>query len=490
MRFLLDTNVLIPLEDSKVDLKDSLTNFVRVAHSHAHVLVYHPASEDDISRDRDETRRSQTLSRLNQYTRIEDVEFCPWNDGESNPNELADNRILYSIHIESAHYLVTEDRGIHDKAIKLGLGDRVLTIQTADDLLRRLHPDAKVQLPNIDDVQLYQLTSHLGSNFFDTLRGSYDGFDDWFRSKAREDGKAWVSWIGDNEAIGAICIYIIQRNETVTEEGLILRGDALKLSTFKVSAAVRGRKIGELMLKAAFKYATANGISNIFIHGDYEQHHFLFQLLEDFGFERKGTHPGLNDRDVVYVKAHPVEPPEGELDPFIYQRLYFPHFRSDALVSKFVIPIQPQFHEVLFPDYQPAQPQMMFIHSSYTVGNAIKLAYLCNAQTKEMKPGDIAIFYRSIDEKCITSIGVVENYEELRNADAIVQKVKRRTVYSYEEIERLAVTPVKVLLFRLVRHLESPIPLDRIISEGILKGAPQSITKINDQSFSKIINDF
>ena len=48
MRFLLDTNVLIPLEDSQLPLEPSLTSFVRLAHLHGHVLLYHPASEDDI----------------------------------------------------------------------------------------------------------------------------------------------------------------------------------------------------------------------------------------------------------------------------------------------------------------------------------------------------------------------------------------------------------------------------------------------------------
>jgi len=51
MRFLLDTNVLIPLEDSQLPLVPSLASFVRLANSHGHPLLYHPASEDDIRED-------------------------------------------------------------------------------------------------------------------------------------------------------------------------------------------------------------------------------------------------------------------------------------------------------------------------------------------------------------------------------------------------------------------------------------------------------
>jgi len=50
MRFLLDTNIIIPLEDSSHALEESLANFVRIAHEHGHVLVYHPASEDDFKK--------------------------------------------------------------------------------------------------------------------------------------------------------------------------------------------------------------------------------------------------------------------------------------------------------------------------------------------------------------------------------------------------------------------------------------------------------
>jgi hypothetical protein len=51
MRFLLDTNILIPLENSQVILEESLAHFVWLANEHGHQLVYHPASEDDINRD-------------------------------------------------------------------------------------------------------------------------------------------------------------------------------------------------------------------------------------------------------------------------------------------------------------------------------------------------------------------------------------------------------------------------------------------------------
>lgn len=487
MRLLLDTNILIPLEDSQCLLVESLANLVRLAHEHNHRLIYHPASEDDINRDPNPQRRGQTLQRLRQYTRLETRTYCPWNDTDTGENDAADNEILYALHCDAAHALITEDRGIHDNARRRGLVDRVFTIQTAEDWLLRLHEEHRVPLPNIEEVDLYSLTPHLDDHFFDSLREGYPEFDTWFRNKARDGQRAWVSRKED-QALGAACIYSRQRNEQITEEGLFLEGTALKLCTFKVSEGARGKKIGELFLKAAFRYATINHLENIFIHGDRDQHHFLFEMLTDFGFAHVGTHPGTNSSDSVFLKKHPSIPPESTLEPFNYVRSFFPHFRHDKDVGKFIVPIKPIFHDILFPDYESqTDMQLKLLQPRNTAGNAIKLAYLCHAQTRSMAAGDIVLFYRSIDDKAITSLGVVESYETLDDAAIVASRVKRRTVYSMREIEEMTARPTKVMLFRHVKHLTTPLSRDWLVNHQVTRGTPQSITKISDASFHEIL---
>ena len=357
------------------------------------------------------------------------------------------------------------------------------------DRLKRLHRQIPVQLPNIQEVMLFNLTQQLASTFFDSLREGYPTFDDWFRKKARDGVKAWVVREED-ESLGAICIFDIQTNEQVTHEGLVLNGSALKLCTFKVSETMRGRKIGELFLKAAFRYASSNSHENIFIHGDYEKHGFLFDLLEDFGFKQVGTHPGQDRRDVVYVKEHPATAPDvNGIDPFEYLKNYFPHYLKTENINKFIVPIQPQYHQILFPDFMSeAQRQLLLFNQPNFVGNAIKLAYLCHAQTKQIKAGDIVLFYRSLDDMALTSIGIVELYEELRDPMVIAQKVSRRTVYSMEEIINMAQRNTKVMLFRLVGHFQRPISYGWLTQNNVVNGAIQSIRKIEDQAFESVIN--
>lgn len=461
MRFILDTNIIIPLEQSQQVLEPSLANFVRLANENGHQLLYHPATIDDINRDTNAERKKQTLQRLKQYTELESRPVCIWNTPEASPNEIADNEILYAIFSDAAHALLTEDHGIHRKAKLHGLSERVYYIQTAEDWLTRLHSEIPVQLPNIEQVKLFSIKDQLTSNFFDSLREGYGGFkfDEWFKRKARDAVNAWV--VKDDQGqLGAICIFDIQTNEKITHEGMLLAGTALKLCTFKVSETMRGRKIGELFLKAAFKFATSNHHENIFIHGDYEKHGFLFDLLEDFGFEKVGTHPGTDRRDVVYLKRHPVKiPTQDQLSFFDFSRKFFPHFISHEKVSKYIVPIRPEYHDILFPDFaSQKQRQLSLFKQPNYVGNCIKLAYLCHAQTKQIYPGDIVFFYRSEDDKAITSVGIVESYEELKDSMKIAQKVSRRTVYNIKEISEMAQKPTKVMLFRLIAHFKDVIP--------------------------------
>jgi len=484
---LLDTNVLIPLQDSYQVLEGNLANFVRLASIGGHQLMYHPANIADFERDENFERRQRNLQRIRQFPALQHPAPCPWNNADTTPNDACDNELLYALHCDAVHALVTEDRGIHVKARLRDLAHRVYTIQTAEDWLKRLHETRQVVLPNIKDVPLHGLTPELQMAFFDSLRDGYPatqehaGFDEWFRRKAREDRHAWV-YRDDGGQLTAICIYQVQNDETINDAGEVLPGAALKLCTFKVGESVRGRKIGELFLKAAFRFATENLCEHIFITANAENQGYLIRVLMDFGFEEQGTYRN----DVVLVKPHPqTRPPAAGVAPTEYIRRYFPHYRSDPVVQKFLVPIQPHYHEILFPDYIPVQPRLFAPTGS--VGNAIKLAYLCHAQTNSIRPGDVLLFYRTIDEKAVTSLGVVEQFEVSSDGAQIASLVSRRTVYSIGEIDALAQKPTKVILFRLVGHFPKAVSYQRLLCEEIVTGPIQSIRKVSDVAFTRVL---
>ncbi len=463
-------------------LAPSLANFVRLAGVGGHQLLYHPASKTHIDRDKDIQRRDRTLARLQQYTKLEGAPSSPRNTAQTSANDACDNDILHALECSAVHALVTEDKEIHTKARQAGFGDRVYNIQTAEDWLRRLHEPAEVHLPNIEDVPMYSLTSQLDSALFDSLRANYDtperSFNKWFHNKAQTGRKAWIART-EQGSIEAICIYAIQNNEVINDVKESLQGLSLKLCTFKVGEQIRGRKIGELFLKAAFRFATESRCENIFVHTSDDQF-YLLELLSDFGFQRRGMY----GTDIMLVKAHPSSPPVADVPALDYAKLYFPHYRNDASVQKFLVPIQPQYHQVLFPELSR---QGQLFNGNSVAGNAIKQAYLCKAPSNQVHAGDIVLFYRSKDEMAVTTIGIVERYETHTEAAKIMQLVSRRTVYSQSEIEAMTNKSVRVMLFRLVGHFNKPISLASLKHNANVSGKLMSITKISDDSFSRIL---
>lgn len=220
----------------------------------------------------------------------------------------------------------------------------------------------------------------------------------------------------------------------------------------------------------------------MFIHANADRQDYLIRMLGDFGFKKLGSYQG----DLVLVKQHPRSPPDASVaQPLEYARQFFPHYRRDPAVRKFLIPIQPHFHAELFPDYSAVQGNLF--GRSGSVGNAIKLAYLCHAQTKAISAGDVVLFYRTGDEKAVTSVGVVDRFEMLTDAARIASLVSRRTVYGIEEINRMASSLTKVILFRLVEHLPSPVSFDQLLSRGVVRGPIQSILRLSDDSFSRVL---
>ena len=139
MRILLDTNIIIPLEDSSRALEESFADFVRLANEHGHRLLAHPSSLDDIKRDKDKERREISLSRIRKYSFLEDpplpspdvsttLDISPTTD-----NDRVDNDILFAIYKNATNILVSEDRRLHNKASRLGIKDRVFYLQQADN---------------------------------------------------------------------------------------------------------------------------------------------------------------------------------------------------------------------------------------------------------------------------------------------------------------------------------------------------------------------
>jgi hypothetical protein len=261
MRLLVDSNVVIPLEDSSRALEPHFARLDQLATTNGHQLLLHPASRTDIGRDQNISRRNITVSRLDRYPSLDSPpRFAPDLSLESLDNDGVDRELLYAVERDAVSVLITEDRGIHRKAAAANVAERVLYVQQAVSWLERLHAVQDIAFPNITDVPIHNFL--LTDAFFDSLRAGYQGFDKWFRKSAQMGRRAWA-YLPDGGSPKAICIYKREDSPVVTDSGVTLPGPVLKLCTFKVGEEVRGRRVGELFFKAAFKYCWQNRLGAV-----------------------------------------------------------------------------------------------------------------------------------------------------------------------------------------------------------------------------------
>lgn len=239
--------------------------------------------------------------------------------------------------------MITNDTEIHKKARLSSDQDRVYRF---DQFLNFLIAQQPVQInppPGITKRFLHEFDVSLP--FFDSLRNSYAGFDDWYIKSAQGHREAWCAINGTE--LCAICIFKMKENVALTDQGEIVPGKILKLCTFKVGDSVRGRKLGERVLFSAFKYATAHEARWVYLHVFGEEHEKLTQLCTDYGFKFFGKYKNQED---VYLKS--MIPPVGEVNESALEFAinYYPYFRDDPSIKKFIVPIQRYYHEDLFPD--------------------------------------------------------------------------------------------------------------------------------------------
>jgi len=131
-KLLIDTNVVIGLEDARL-VSGSFAEIVRLCNEHKIDLFIDSATYDDVSRDRDASRRTITLSKLAKFQRLRVIpattdaalvsRFGPINSD----NDRSDVRLLVAIEASAADFLVTQDNDLRRRAGRSQLEAKVLT---------------------------------------------------------------------------------------------------------------------------------------------------------------------------------------------------------------------------------------------------------------------------------------------------------------------------------------------------------------------------
>jgi hypothetical protein len=88
----------------------------------------------------------------------------------------------------------------------------------------------------------------------------------------------------------------------------------------------------------------------------------------------------------------------------------------------------------------------------------------------------------------IARIGVVEQVIDVTAADDLIRHTAKRTVFSAEDLRGMnpsASSPVKMIDFLLVGHIEPPVRLDALVNMGVLfNRPPQSIAELPEEKYA------
>lgn len=485
MKFLIDTNIFIPLEPTRLleveNSTDKTVKFAQLIALSGHQIYLHPAGRADLERDLDEQRRELREILFNKYPLLPDPppisssieSVLGYADPES--NDWVDYQLIAALSGNATDFLVTEDRSLRKKVARLGLESRVTTINEAISIVRDLYDTCPSPPPAVKDLKAHALDET--DPIFQSMRKDYPGFDEWFVKCKREHRQTWIIK-GRSLNLSAVCIV---KNEKEKQHGL--NGKVLKICTFKVSDQYNGFRYGELLLKTIFHYAHENKYDWIYITV-FEKYTSLISLLEDFGFQDVGRKTDIGE----LILTKPISFLEEDYDsfePLPFNIRYGPFALKTQGVDSYIVPIQPRYHRLLFPEIEK---QMELQPGNRPFGNSIRKGYLSNAQIRSIKPGSNIFFYRSADMNSVIVIGVVEGTLISPSPIEIARYVGKRTVYAFSDIEKMCKHEVLAILFRQSRILKKPITIKELKENGVVLAAPQSIMTVQEEASEWIQN--
>lgn len=398
---------------------------------------------------------------------------------------LVDATLLDAVRTKVADYVVSNDGVLHRFAELPRLDALVFTVEDALAWALRTYEPQDVPLPTVLEVGAAELD--FDDPIFDELREDYTpGFDAWTGKISREGRRCWIVRVD-----GRLASLVIRKDESHAEAKTHHPGpNILKISTIKVAEHFRGRKLGEQMVKQILWFAQRNGFDLVYLTA-FPKQKPLRLLLEAYGFAVTRT---MRNGEMVFEKEivnGPLVRRGGETALAASCRGY-PNFVCDAGVRKFVIPIRPAYHAMLFPEsgWTAADADVEILGRP---GNTIEKVYLCHSRITTMRPGDVIHFYLSKGtsargSQSITTVGVVKSVRWSRDIDQVRLWTAKRSVYPDDELIEMSgrSTPLMIIDFLLVGHLAQAAPLGRLTTGGVLSGPPQSIVRIDDHAFGAL----
>lgn len=493
MKALLDTNIVVHRESQLPIHKDIGVLFRWLDNLHYDKTIHH-ATIDDINRLREGEVRDALNVKLEAYNQLtvhsplaaEVQQVAARYD--VTPNDTSDTLLLNELFLGHVDLLITEDRKLRKKADDLGLGYAVFTIEA---FLEKV----TAENPSLADYKVLAVRKELFGNidlsdpFFDSFKQDYAGFDKWFARKSEET--AYVCR-AESRLVAFLYLKVEARDEPYPDvEPTFHRAKRLKIGTLKV--ALNGFKLGERFLKIVFDNALRQRVDEIYVTAfpRAPEQLRLLDLLQDFGFRQHGVkHNAFGDEDVLVRSMAKAFSPDNP-------KVTYPFFPSGR--RAFVVPIYPQYHTDLFPDSILRTESPADFTENEPHRNAISKVYVSRSYRRDLRPGDIIVFYRTggYHKSVVSTIGIVENAVlDIKTEDHFIKACRKRSVFTDEELrQQWRHSPYNrpfVVNFLYSYSFPRRINMRRLIELGVIEdvnSAPRGFEPLSRNHFRAILKE-
>lgn len=489
MKALLDTNIIIHRETNKVVVQDIGILF-RWLDRAQYIKCIHPITVQEIKKYHDVAIVNTFLAKLHSYEQI--IIATPFHadvkkvsdEMDRDENDRNDSRLLNEVYVERVDLLISEDKKLHRKAEKLGIGDKVFKIDAFLEKIFSEHPDlVDYKVLNVQKMRFGHI--NLGDPFFDSLKADYPGFEKWFLKKS--DHLAYVTFNKENGRIlSFLYLKIEKEEENYFDINPVFRpAKRLKIGTFKVIS--NGLRLGERFMKIIFDNALANKVSEIYVtifdHRDEQLR--LIDLLEQWGFQYWGKKGAENVLVRNFYPKYDVNQLKTNY-PFISRNR-----------NNFIVPIYESYHTELLPDSILKTESPLEFIEDFPHRNAISKVYVSRAMRPHPERGDLLVFYRTggYHKSVVSTIGVVQEViYDIETEDDFIKHCRKGSVFPEHELKAMwnynRFYKPFIVRFLYVYSFPHRINMKSLIELGVLAGvddAPRGFKPITTKQLDLIL---
>lgn len=492
MRILLDTNIVIHREADTV-VNSSIGLLFRWLDKLKIEKCVHPVTLSEIARHQNERVRKSFQAKLQSYAILHSS--APMDSTLSalsakidrTDNDHNDTALLNELVTGRVDAIISEDLGIHNKSSQIGIADSVYSI---DSFLEKV----TAENPTLTDYKVLSVKKeffgkvNVEDSFFDSFRSEYPQFNRWFARKSDEIAYSCTSETGE------IVAFLYLKKEGPQENYSDINPQfapksRIKIGTLKVKA--NGYKIGERFIKIVFDNAFINHVDEIYVTAfcRTEDHVRLLSLLEEWGFRKAGMKTSVAGVEDVFVRDF-----RARFDAENPKKTY-PYLGPNA--RKFIVPIYPEYHTELLPDSVLRTESPLDFIENRPNRNAISKVYISRSVNRDLRSGDIIVFYRTASggsayyTSVATTLGVVESiHTKIGSLEEFQRLCRKRSVFTDAELAKhWNYNPRNrpfVVNFLYVYTFPKRMNRKALMEAGIMNDAPRGFEQLSDEQFDRL----